>query len=260
MQNAARARRVDASTWSCRAASRPRLFAAEPEIAKPICMAWDHRGRLWIAESVDYPNTKQPPGQGRDRIKICEDTDGDGRADKFTVFAEGLSIPTSLLFANGGVIVLQAPDTLFLKDTDGDDKADVRKVLFTGWGTGDTHAGPSNLRWGLDNWIWGIVGYSGFRGTVGGERHRVRPGLLPVQARRLEARVPPQHEQQLLGRRLQRGGARLRLDGQRLPERLPADPEPLLRGGPRLVAAACSRTSPTRTQFFPVTDKVRQVD
>ena len=148
----------------------PRLFAAEPEIDKPICMTWDHRGRLWIAETVDYPNTKHPATRASDRITICEDTDGDGKADKFTVFADKLSIPTSLLFANGGVIVHQAPDTLFLKDTDGDGKADVRKVLFTGWGIGDTHAGPSNLRWGLDNWIWGIVGYSGFRGTVGGER------------------------------------------------------------------------------------------
>ncbi len=124
----------------------PRLFAAEPEIFKPICMAWDQRGRLWIAESIDYPNTKQRDGQGRDRITICEDTDGDGRADKFTVFADKLSIPTSLPSPDGGVIVLQAPDTLFLKDTDGDGKADVRKVLFTGWGIGDTHAGPSNLR------------------------------------------------------------------------------------------------------------------
>jgi putative membrane-bound dehydrogenase-like protein len=150
----------------------PRLFVAEPAIAKPICMTWDHRGRLWIAESVDYPNTKHPGTAGRDRITICEDTDGDGKADKFSVFAEGLNIPTSLLCANGGVIVLQAPDTLFLEDTDGDGKADLRKVLFTGWGIEDTHAGPSNLRWGFDNWVWGIVGYSGFRGTVGGERLR----------------------------------------------------------------------------------------
>ncbi len=150
----------------------PRLFAAEPAIAKPICMTWDHRGRLWIAESVNYPNTKHPGTAGRDRITVCADTDGDGKADKFTVFAEGLNIPTSILCADGGLIVLQAPDTLFLKDTDGDGKADVRKVLFTGWGTDDTHAGPSNLRWGFDNWIWGMVGYSGFRGTVGGERLR----------------------------------------------------------------------------------------
>ncbi|MHC5544659.1 ThuA domain-containing protein, partial [Singulisphaera rosea] len=99
-----------------------KLFATEPEIAKPIAMAWDHRGRLWIAETFDYPNEMQPKGQGHDRIKICEDTDGDGRADKFSVFAEALSIPTSLTFANGGVVVHQAPETLFLKDSDGDDR------------------------------------------------------------------------------------------------------------------------------------------
>ncbi len=147
-----------------------KLFAAEPAIAKPICMTFDQRGRLWIAESVDYPNSKHPGQPGRDRITVLEDTDGDGKADRSSVFADGLNIPTSLLCANDGLIVLQAPDTLFLKDTDGDGKADVRKVLFTGWGTDDTHAGPSNLRWGFDNWVWGIVGYSGFRGTVGGER------------------------------------------------------------------------------------------
>jgi putative membrane-bound dehydrogenase-like protein len=154
-----------------------RLFAAEPEIAKPICMAWDHRGRLWIAETTDYPNERQPAGRGHDRIKICEDTDGDGSADKFTVFADGLSIPASLAFARGGVVVHQIPDTLFLKDNDGDDRADERTVLFTGWGTGDTHAGPSNLRYGLDNWLYGIVGYSGFRGKVGGEDHRFFQGF-----------------------------------------------------------------------------------
>jgi putative membrane-bound dehydrogenase-like protein len=141
-------------------------------------MAWDHRGRLWIAESTDYPNNLQPPGTGNDRIKICEDTDGDGRADKFTVFADKLSIPTSITFSNGGVIIFSAPNTVFLKDTDGDDRADERRVLFTGWGTRDTHAGPSNLHYGLDNWIWGIVGYSGFAGTVGGESFRFAQGFF----------------------------------------------------------------------------------
>jgi putative membrane-bound dehydrogenase-like protein len=154
-----------------------KLFAAEPEIARPICMAWDHRGRLWVAETTDYPNDLQPRGKGHDRIKVCEDTDGDGRADRFTVFADGLSIPTSLAFHDGGVIVHQAPDTLFLKDTDGDGRADVRKAILTGWGTRDTHAGPSNLRWGFDNWLWGVVGYSGFDGTVGGERLKFGQGL-----------------------------------------------------------------------------------
>ena len=156
----------------------PRLFAAEPEIYKPLCMTWDHRGRLWIAESTDYPNDKRRDGKGNDRITICEDTNGDGRADSFKVFAEGLNVPTSLLCVNGGVIVLQAPDTLFLKDTDGDGRADLKTVLFTGWGVYDTHAGPSNLRWGLDNWVWGIVGYAGFRGKVGGENLRFTQGFF----------------------------------------------------------------------------------
>jgi putative membrane-bound dehydrogenase-like protein len=154
------------------------LYASEPNIAKPIAMAWDARGRLWIAETVDYPNDMQPPGRGHDRIKICEDTAGDGRADKFTVFADQLSIPTSLVFGNGGLIVAQAPDMLFLKSSRGDDHADVRRTLFSGWGTQDTHAGPSNLRWGFDSWIWGTVGYSGFNGEVAGRPQRFGQGIF----------------------------------------------------------------------------------
>ena len=85
---------------------RVELFAADPQIGgKPICMAWDERGRLWIAETYDYPNELKPDGEGRDRIRILEDTDGDWRADKFTVFADKLSIPTSITFHRGGVIV-----------------------------------------------------------------------------------------------------------------------------------------------------------
>ncbi|MFK7845104.1 MAG: PVC-type heme-binding CxxCH protein [Rhodothermales bacterium] len=145
------------------------LYAAEPEIINPIDMTWDERGRLWVVETIDYPNEFKPERKGLDRIKILEDTDGDGRADKSTIFAEGLNIPTSLVLSNGGVIVAQAPDMLFLKDTDGDDRADVHEVLFSGWGTNDTHAGPNNLRYGLDNQIWGAVGYSAFRGSLNGK-------------------------------------------------------------------------------------------
>ena len=135
------------------------------------------------------------------------------------------------------MIVLQAPDTLFLKDTDGDGKADVRKVCSRAGASSDTHAGPSNLRWGLDNWVWGIVGYSGFRGTVGGERHRSGQGFYRFKPDGSKLEFLRSTEQQLVGRRLQRGRAGLRLDGQRLPERLSADPQPLLRGGSRLVAS-----------------------
>ncbi|MCB0666968.1 MAG: ThuA domain-containing protein [Saprospiraceae bacterium] len=153
------------------------LFAAEPDILKPISAAWDHRGRLWLLESRDYPNEiNLEDGQGNDRIKILEDTDGDGRADKFTIFADHLSVPTSMVFANGGVVVSQAPHFLFLKDTDGDDVADEKSILFSGWGTFDTHAGPSNLQYGFDNKIWGVVGYSSFEGTVGEESHSFRQG------------------------------------------------------------------------------------
>lgn len=154
------------------------LFASEPDLGgKPIAMNWDERGRLWVCVTVDYPNNKQPEGQGHDKIVICEDTKGTGRADKFTVFADRLSLPTSLIFWRGGVIVHQPPQTLFLKDTNGDDVADERYVLYTGWHTDDTHAGPSNLRYGLDNWYYGIVGYAGFTGEIGGERHSIRQGF-----------------------------------------------------------------------------------
>ena len=147
---------------------RLELFAAEPEIGKPIALAWDDRGRCWLAETSDYPHGVKEDGVGTDRIRICEDSDGDGRADKFTVFAEGLNIPTGLVFANGGLIVSQPPRFLFLKDTNGDDKADIRQEVITGWGIGDTHAQASNLHQGYDNWLYGSVGYSGFKGTVGG--------------------------------------------------------------------------------------------
>jgi putative membrane-bound dehydrogenase-like protein len=156
-----------------------KLFVDESHLGgKPICMNWDERGRLWVALTVDYPNNLQPEGKGNDKIVICEDTDGDGVADKFTVFADKLSLPTSMCFSNGGVIITQPPHTLFLKASKGDDKADVRKILFTGWGTQDTHAGPSNLRYGFDNWIYGICGYSGFNGEVGGARHRFGQGFF----------------------------------------------------------------------------------
>ncbi len=154
------------------------LFASDPDIINPIAMAWDERGRLWVVESVDYPNTfKETDGEANDRIKICEDTNGDGKADKFTVFADGLNIPTSMIFANDGIIVTMAPDILFMKDTNGDDKADVTELLSHGWGKGDTHSGPSNLIYGFDNKIWGSVGYSGFNGMMNGKKTRFPMGV-----------------------------------------------------------------------------------
>ncbi|MBL9122404.1 MAG: ThuA domain-containing protein, partial [Planctomycetaceae bacterium] len=157
---------------------RVKLFAAEPQIVKPLSMAFDARGRAWIIESVDYPNEILPPFEGHDRIKICADTDGDGRADRFTVFAEGLNIPTSLLPYRDGVLVALAPHIVFLRDTDGDDVCDRREILFSGFGRFDTHAVHSNLRWGCDNWVWGTVGYSGGELDVAGKHLRFKQGVF----------------------------------------------------------------------------------
>lgn len=125
--------------------------------SKPIAMNWDERGRLWICETLDYPNEL---GKNRDRIRICEDTDGDAVADKFTIFAEGLSVPTAIMIYRGGAVIHNATETIYLKDTNGDDKVDQKTVLMTGFGAGDTHGGISNFRYGLDNWIWAMQGYN----------------------------------------------------------------------------------------------------
>lgn len=145
------------------------LFGAEPDITKPLAMSFDAQGRLWIIESTDYPNTLRddPHQNGEDRIKICEDTDGDGKADKFTVFADHLNIPTSVLPYGNGAIVAVAPHILYLEDTDHDGRADRRTILLTGFGRRDTHAVTSNLHYGLDNWIYATVGYSGGTAKAG---------------------------------------------------------------------------------------------
>lgn len=156
---------------------RVELFASEPDIIKPITFSFDERGRLWVIEAIDYPNRVLQGNAGEDRIKILEDTNGDGRADTVTVFADRLNLASSLVFANGGVIVSAAPHMLFLQDTNGDDKADVRRVISTGWGIRDSHAGPSNLLYGPDNYIWGVVGYSGYEGEMNGKRMEFSEGV-----------------------------------------------------------------------------------
>jgi putative membrane-bound dehydrogenase-like protein len=154
------------------------LFASEPDIVRPIAMTWDERGRLWVVETLDYPNGLHTGNTGHDLLKICEDTDGDGKADKFTVFATGLSIATSVVHANGGVIVSDGPRMLFLKDTNGDDVADERRVLFEGFKMHDTHAGTSNLHYGFDGWIYATDGYAGFDGLVAGKPVKFDTGVF----------------------------------------------------------------------------------
>ncbi len=132
------------------------LVAAEPELVNPVAMTFDERGRIWVTESLEYPRSE--PGPGRDRVKILEDTDGDGRVDKVTVFAEGLNIPSGIAVGHGGVWVANSPDILFLQDTDGDGKADKTEVVVTGFGRTDTHELPNSLTWGPDGWLYGLNG------------------------------------------------------------------------------------------------------
>src|SRR3989441_4675948 len=131
-----------------------RLFASEPEVVNPVAMTWDERGRLWVLELYEYPKGAKKGEKGRDRIKILEDTDADGKADKVTVFADGFSLATGLALGNGGVYLGAAPDFLFLQDRDGDDKADKTTVLKTGFGMEDRHELLNGFAWGPDGWLY----------------------------------------------------------------------------------------------------------
>ncbi|MDB4614800.1 dehydrogenase, partial [bacterium] len=122
-------------------------------LANPVHMHWDSKGRLWVSCSWAYPQLK--PGEvANDKIIILEDTDGDGAADKSTVFADGLYLPTGIELANGGCYVAQSPDVFFLKDTDGDDVADVKQLALTGFGIEDSHHSISAWRRGPGGWLY----------------------------------------------------------------------------------------------------------
>lgn len=235
------------------------LVAAEPEIAKPVALAWDARGRLWIAETFDYPNQLKPAGQGRDRIQICEDTNGDGRADRFTVFADRLSIPTSLCFARDGVIVIEAGRTLFLRDTTGDDVADERQVLFSGWGMDDTHATASNLRYGPDNWIWGTVGYSGFDGEVGGRRIKFGMGVFRFKPDGSALEFIRSSNNNTWGLGLSEEGIVFGSTANNNASWYMAIPNRYYEAVPGWSASRMETIADSQA-FYPVTDKVRQVD
>ncbi len=125
------------------------LYAENPLLAKPIHMNFDPQGRLWVASSEVYPQIK-PGVPATDKIILLEDTDGDGRAEKSTVFADGLLIPTGVEPGNGGVYVGQSTELLFFKDTNGDGRADERRVVLSAFGTEDTHHILHTLRWGFD--------------------------------------------------------------------------------------------------------------
>ena len=125
------------------------LFAADPMLAKPIQMNFDAAGRLWLVSSEVYPHIR--PGQkANDKVLILEDRDGDGTADRTSVFADGLLIPTGIEPGDGGAYVANSTELLHLRDTDGDGRADARRVVLSGFGTEDTHHLLHTLRYGHD--------------------------------------------------------------------------------------------------------------
>jgi len=129
------------------------LFAHEPAVANPTHMNWDARGRLWVVSSPLYPHI-QPGQEEQDKIVILEDVDGDGVAEKQTDFATNLHIPTAVLPGDGGCYVANSVEVLFLRDTDGDDVADERRVVLSGFGTEDTHHLVHTLRFGPEGMLW----------------------------------------------------------------------------------------------------------
>jgi len=134
---------------------------------------FDAAGRCWMALTQDYPNDG---GTGNDSIVIAEDTDGDGVAEEFTLFQEGLSIPHSIIPHRDGVIVAEVGTdesgrVVYVGDEDGDGRADTEEEIFRGYGTGDTHAGLNQLYWGHDNWVYGVVGYSGLTPSISEDLH-----------------------------------------------------------------------------------------
>ena len=150
------------------------LVASEPDIFKPMNIAFDQRGRLWVTDSTEYPFPVSLDKPGRDSVKILEDTDGDGRADKITTFADGLNIPIGVVPIQGGAIVYGIPNIWLLRDTDGDDRADERIRLYGPMGfERDTHGMNNSFRRDFDGWVYACHGFNNETTVAGRDGHVV---------------------------------------------------------------------------------------
>jgi putative membrane-bound dehydrogenase-like protein len=157
--------------------------AVEPLVTDPVSVCYDADGRLYVVEMRGYPYPENTP---TGYVRRLEDGDGDGRFDRSTIFLDGLSWPTSVVPYDGGVFIAVAPEVLYAKDNDGDGKADVRKVMFSGFQTQNVQGLFNGLLWGPDGWIYGAGG------TNGGEiKNLSRPGAKPVSVRGRDFRFKP---------------------------------------------------------------------
>ena len=151
------------------------LFASEPQINKPLNLAFDTRGRLWVSNTLEYPHPVGLEKKGRDTIRVLEDTDSDGRADKVTTFADGLNIPMGLYPYGDGVVCFSVPNIWYLRDTDGDGRADLRQKLYGPLGyERDTHGMCNSFTRGLDGWLYACHGFSNITEVAGTDGHRIR--------------------------------------------------------------------------------------
>lgn len=137
------------------------LFAQEPDIVDPVAICFDAASRMFVVEMRDYPLGIPPKNEPGGTIRLLEDTDHDGHADRSVLFADHLSYPTSIVPFRDGVIVAAPPEIILLRDTNHDGKADVREVLCRGFNRRATDSNTSGLRWGLDNWLHGVNGGNG---------------------------------------------------------------------------------------------------
>src|SRR5262245_12958153 len=153
------------------------LVAAEPDINKPINIAFDAKGRLWVTGSVEYPFPAK--GKGRDKVWILEDFADNGRARKITTFADDLNIPIGVLPTSQGAIVYSIPSIWHLIDGRGQGKTDRREVLYTGYGFADTHGMTGEFMMGFDGWVYACHGFantSKVKGTGKGDGIEMHSG------------------------------------------------------------------------------------
>jgi len=162
------------------------LFASEPQVMSPVEMVFDEDGRIYVAEMMDYPDDPPASKPARSRIRMLEDTDGDGKPDRVTVFADNVLAVSGIMPWKGGLIVTSAPDILYMKDDNGDGIADTRKVLFTGFPRVNQEARITNPRLAVDNWIY--CANSGSDGKITSPDH---PEMPPVLIRGADFRFDP---------------------------------------------------------------------